>query len=332
MKSTVERRLLIVNWCLVAVLALTLLIVLATTDFSIRLSSSFPASFPTIALVIAGVLGPSSFILIWGGKARWPNASHAAAALSQLIIATALIAPLVYIAASANYPLQDKAFHATDQFLGLDWRAYLGFVDRHQLGEISRFGYQMIFWPPFAIPIVLCLSGNAVRSYQFALAYVFALTITGFISMVYPAIGAYPFFALSPSDYPNLHLINAFVHMQDLSLLRAGKMHLVEIGKIKGIVTFPSFHAASAILFLWAFWPVRWMRPVAIVCNGLLLISTPIDGGHYFIDVIAGIAVAVLSIVAAIAPTRTIEHRLPFTGTQTLKQPRQVVPADEPAG
>ena len=34
--------------------------------------------------------------------------------------------------------------------------------------------------------------------------------------------------------------------------------------------------------------------------------STPVDGGHYFIDLFAGIAVAVLAIVAAQAMSRRL--------------------------
>ena len=41
------------------------------------------------------------------------------------------------------------------------------------------------------------------------------------------------------------------------------------------------------------------MRPIAIIANGAMMASTPIDGGHYFIDLAAGIAVAVLAIMAA---------------------------------
>jgi PAP2 superfamily len=41
------------------------------------------------------------------------------------------------------------------------------------------------------------------------------------------------------------------------------------------------------------------MRPLAIFANGLMLAATPANGGHYFIDLLAGIAVAVLAIAAA---------------------------------
>jgi membrane-associated phospholipid phosphatase len=51
------------------------------------------------------------------------------------------------------------------------------------------------------------------------------------------------------------------------------------------------------------------MRPIAIIANAAMLASTPIDGGHYFIDLIAGVAVAVLAIVAARAVSRRIGGR-----------------------
>ena len=48
------------------------------------------------------------------------------------------------------------------------------------------------------------------------------------------------------------------------------------------------------------------MRPVALIANIGMLLATPMVGGHYFVDVFAGIGVAVLAIAAA----RWIYHRL----------------------
>jgi membrane-associated phospholipid phosphatase len=291
--STVEGRLLTLNWGLVSAAAALLVIVLAKTDFV--LSASDP-----IVIIMAGLastLAPLSFALLWNGSARWPNASHAANVLSQLIAASMLIAPLTYVAASLNYPLQDKNLFAIDQFLGLDWRSYLNTVDQHRLGNICNFGYRMFSWQPLLIPIFLCLSGRAARAYQFSLAFVLTVMVTVVISAFLPAAGAYSFLGLSPADYPHLHPVDDFDHMRHLPLLREGKMRVLEIGQLTGIVTFPSFHAAGAILYLWALWAITWMRAIALICNVLLLLSTPIDGGHYFIDVVAGVALAILSIL-----------------------------------
>jgi hypothetical protein len=42
-----------------------------------------------------------------------------------------------------------------------------------------------------------------------------------------------------------------------------------------------------------------------------MLASTPVDGGHYFIDLIAGVAVAVLAIIAARRICRAVTLWLP---------------------
>jgi membrane-associated phospholipid phosphatase len=41
---------------------------------------------------------------------------------------------------------------------------------------------------------------------------------------------------------------------------------------------------------------VRRLFPIFIVLNTLMVISTPSHGGHYVVDVVAGIAVGVLAV------------------------------------
>jgi membrane-associated phospholipid phosphatase len=301
--ATVEGRLLTINWCVVFAAAAVLILVLARTDFVLR------ASDPIVIMMagLASTLAPLSFALLWKGSAWGPNLSHAANVLSQLMAASMLIAPLTYMAASLNYPLQDRNLFAIDQFMGLDWRSYLNTVDQYGLGSICNFGYRTFSWQPLLVPIFLCLSGKAARAYQFSLAFVLTVMATVVISAFLPATGAYAFLGLSPADYPHLHPVADFDHMRHLPLLREGKMRILEIGQLTGIVTFPSFHAAGAILYLWAWWAIRWIRAIALVCNALLLLSTPIDGGHYFIDVIAGAALAVLFILAVRRLSRPLQ-------------------------
>jgi membrane-associated phospholipid phosphatase len=160
------------------------------------------------------------------------------------------------------------------------------------------------------VPILLCLCGYTARAYQFVFAFLLTLTVTVGISTFLPATGPYPFFGLSPSDYPNFHPFDDFDHMRHLPLLREGKMRIMDIGATTGIVTFPSFHSAAGALFLWAFWAVWWMRPIALVCNGLLLLSVPIEGGHYFIDIFAGVALAICSIWVVRKLSQALERDL----------------------
>jgi membrane-associated phospholipid phosphatase len=69
--------------------------------------------------------------------------------------------------------------------------------------------------------------------------------------------------------------------------------------EIGGVLTFPSFHAASAALYIWAFWPLVWLRPAVVVWNLTMIAATPLGGGHYLVDVLASIVVTILAIAAA---------------------------------
>ena len=67
----------------------------------------------------------------------------------------------------------------------------------------------------------------------------------------------------------------------------------------RGLITFPSFHAALGVIFARAFWSVPWLRWPALAVNLLMIAATPVNGGHYFVDVAAGGAVACVAIWAA---------------------------------
>jgi hypothetical protein len=181
------------------------------------------------------------------------------------------------------------------------------FVNDHPLlAAWLSYGYTMIRWPIFAIPVVLAAVYRFQRIAEFTLAFALALIATTIISALVPAIGVYQEIGLDPATLANLEPRAYLDQVRDLEPVRTGALRHLDLFGLAGIVTFPSFHASSAVLYAWALWPVRWMRPIAIIANGAMLASTPIDGGHYFIDLAAGIAVAVLAIMAARAVSRRL--------------------------
>jgi hypothetical protein len=229
---------------------------------------------------------------------------------AQLAVVVVIMGPLTYVAAAAAFPMRDAALLAADRALGFDWRAYMIFVNDHPaVAEWLSAGYAMIKWPILAIPVVLAMTGRFRHLQEFTFAFALALIITTMISALVPAIGVYQQLGLTAADYPNLDPRAYLGQVRDLPLVRDGSLRHLDLFALTGIVTFPSFHAASAALYAWAFWPVRWVRPLGIAVNGLMLGGTPIDGGHYFVDLLGGIAVAVVAIMVARLVSRALERR-----------------------
>ena len=295
-------RLLLLNWIMIAGMGAALLLGLVVTDFSIGLSG----------LAIAG-----GYVALYAGFAhanarsptrRDPQVMFVLGGIAQIVLITALMTPLTYVAASADWPMQDANLLAIDRALGFDWKAYVGFVNDHPtLAAWLDVGYAMIRWPIFAIPLVLAAKHYYRRVAEFTFAFGAALIVSTIISAFVPALGIYATLHDPSAVYPHIAPSAYFESLRELPLVRDGSLRHLEPLNLSGLVTFPSFHAASAVLYLWALWPVRWIRPIAIVANGLMLASCPPFGAHYAIDLFAGIAVAMMAIAVACKVSRAVE-------------------------
>ncbi len=82
-----------------------------------------------------------------------------------------------------------------------------------------------------------------------------------------------------------------------------------------GILTFPSVHAAVAMLCAWAMWPIRPLRYPFLLLNILMTVSAVSHAGHYLADIIAGIGIAAATI--AIVNKLCLQHQhSEFGGTR----------------
>lgn len=235
-----------------------------------------------------------------------PGIAAALGGLAQIIGFCACASTLSYAVASTGGPLWDATFLAWDRALGLDGRAYLAFVDAHPwLGLALTLAYRSLM-PQMALAITLLGFAGRLRALrEFVLAFAVAGTATVLLSALLPAMDGFVHLRLSPADFPNLRPAAAYAHVAHLAGLRDGSLRVVSLDGIEGIITFPSFHTALGVLFAWTFWRVRAARVPALILNALLVASTPVDGGHYFVDVVAGAALAVAAIGVARRLSRT---------------------------
>ena len=78
--------------------------------------------------------------------------------------------------------------------------------------------------------------------------------------------------------------------------LHGGELHFA-LAKLTGVVSFPSFHTTMALLYLYGFSRAGAIGWVAAFLNVAMLPAIPFFGGHYLVDMFAGAAVAVVSVV-----------------------------------
>ena len=88
-------------------------------------------------------------------------------------------------------------------------------------------------------------------------------------------------------------------YANDLMRLLHDGPGLISPRSAKGLIGFPSYHAAMALLAIWYLRDVKILRWPVFALNAAVLMATPVQGGHHLVDVLASLPVAALSIFVA---------------------------------
>ena len=205
-------------------------------------------------------------------------------------IFTVLTVILSYLAAMCGQPLVDPKLSVFDSILGLDWSGYNSWASRHgSINQLLESAYDSF------LPQVVLLNVWLVWKYRFNAAWQLLLisVITCLacilLSAFWPAAGAFSYYTIATKAPYLVEFRNA----------HAGAMTIIGKTPVAGIITFPSFHAAMAIIYIHAARGMEEISAIFLVLNLAMLAAVPLVGGHYFADVIAGIilALAVIFVV-----------------------------------
>lgn len=246
-----------------------------------------------LALTVMGVL----FGIFSPLPAYWHQKGDSLRRDSALLIPLAFLLyffiPIPFlIGARLGLPLQDERFAKIDQHLGVSIGAVVSWTQRHQLVHISNAVYNSLFLFMLAAVLVPALVGKREGA-RFLLANVLAFMIGIPCCALLPAIGPWyaEHFAVGRSQLG--------VQEQVLALRAASPYAFSILSDGAGIVAFPSFHVIWAILSASSLWWLRKLRVVLALWSALIVISTMTTGFHYFVDVLAGGAVAAAALLTA---------------------------------
>lgn len=185
--------------------------------------------------------------------------------------------------------------------MGIDWPAMIAWASRHRLINLLLFNVYGTVLPQIALLIVfLGWQSSIAKIYSFCLAIACASFIAIGFWTVFPSFGAMSVYQLpaAVTQYTPLALDSVYAH--DLLQLLANGPGFIAPSDLKGLIGFPSFHAVLALLVTWyASSLKRYVFVPVLALNFLVLLSTPIQGGHHVVDVLAGFAVAGISILFA---------------------------------
>lgn len=220
---------------------------------------------------------------------RFVEVSRTVAWFAVLVCFLATAAVLSYLCVSVNAPLVDGTLVRFDQTLGFDWPTLYQWVQSHpHVHRLLELAYESGRWQLPAIPFILGLTGQKEELSDFVFLLMSSALLVLVISTPFPATSAFVHFNVAD---PNL-----LAMVSDFTTLRDGTLRTFDLASIQGLVSAPSFHTVLAVLFTYTLRRTPLLFWCAAVLNTAMIASTLTQGGHYLIDVIAGLLLATLTI------------------------------------
>lgn len=217
-------------------------------------------------------------------------------ALALIFFHTATSLVLAMLLTALAFPFADSQLAAADALFGFHAPAFIAAVGNNPL--IVRplaWAYASLGWQIVPIMVILIARGSSGRAWQTIAAIILSLAMTLAIYPFIPAAGTFVHFGIHPADYPLL-TGEPWKFAQVIGAIRDGGERTINDSLIAGLVSFPSFHTAAAIIFAWALWPVRLVRYPALILNAMVIVASLIFGAHYLVDLIGGALIAALAI------------------------------------
>jgi membrane-associated phospholipid phosphatase len=137
------------------------------------------------------------------------------------------------------------------------------------------------------------------RLWELCLCFAGTLTLSVLISAAYPAVGAFVHYGTPAAVLDLLPEGSGIYHLPKFEAYRSGEVSTIDFAQLQGVLTFPSFHCAMALMTAYAFRGMRWLAGLGYGWNGLVIVSTIPIGGHYAVDLLVG--ALVWSVFAALA-------------------------------
>ncbi|WP_245824443.1 phosphatase PAP2 family protein [Sphingomonas azotifigens] len=220
--------------------------------------------------------------------------------LADIVEYYTLFMAMALVGAVSSYPIAamsdgfaDAGLQRVDELLQFDWLAWYRLVAAHRtLQLLGIAAYQSIFLTPALLLGWFALTGQRREAHRFLAAFGIAAVMTLAVYSQMPAVGPFSYLWHGPIPYMP---VSELWQPDLIPQLRAHTLTVVDVGQLRGLVSAPSFHAASATLYIAAAQrcgPLRWWL-TAIPCA--MLLSTPVEGTHYLIDLILGAGIALIA-------------------------------------
>jgi hypothetical protein len=211
--------------------------------------------------------------------------------LALLMAVTFIVVPGQYAAAALGRPLADPWLAAADAALGVHVPTLVAWTRTHPwLVQTLSWSYASLI-PQLYLPIFVLAFWYRDRTalWEYAFHYHVCLVVTLAFFALFPAVCPFSFYGFDS-------IVNETRFIAHFGSVRAGLMTVIDPSNTEGLISFPSFHAAGALMTTWALRRSRIWVTLLGVLNTALIAATVLLGVHYVTDLLGTVALCGVSL------------------------------------
>ena len=209
----------------------------------------------------------------------------------QLFITPAILAIgiLNQLAMTIPFPMSDALLMSWDLALGFKWLAYAMAVTSHPYLILTlETSYSLLMPVIFWASAIMILFGKRKRASEFCALIMLTAALCIMLASMFPAFEV-PYVLSNSAPPTKLPSNFGTHHVEQLLAMRSSSAIFLDPKNFKGLSSLPSYHTIAGLLIVYACRGYVIPFVLAATYTSLMLISTPVYGGHYLVDIIAGI-------------------------------------------
>lgn len=241
-----------------------------------------------------GSIGAIALVCIAGGQfyrisGRSERIGVALTCTGLFAVFSAFMVVFNYLLMPITRPSIDPWLVWIDGLYGYHWPDVMAWSVQQPTASLVLKLVYMSTVPQLAVLVVILGLTGRVRQLHVFLLSVVITSVTGVVFWgMFPSHGPSAMFSLPPEVVRSLNPVVADDYGRELLRLATNGPDYISPENVKGLIAVPSFHAVLAFQAIYAMRGVKWLFPIFLIVNILILPSTLVHGGHHLIDLPIG--------------------------------------------
>lgn len=270
-------------------LMITIGVAAVVVDFALVVYKGSQIDFTAYGGLFALVLFVVPLGLFYRIKGRSERIASALICSGAFIFFSACLSLFNYLLLPIVRPLIDIHITQFDAMLGFHWPQVMAWAAANPWPTLVLKIAYMTTIPQFAaLVVILGLSGRMRDLHIMITSVTITATLTICFWGLFPSLGAKSMYILTPEIWNAINPIVNEEYAKDLLHIGANGPGMISPKEIRGLIAFPSYHAVLAFTAIYAARNVRFVAPIFLVLNLLILPGIFIHGGHHLMDLPSG--------------------------------------------